>query len=391
MVGYFHQLSRNSPNPSQLGRALIEPAEPAGNDGHDNVNGDLIFHENEQCQDGLGHIYQIIQRLGCGNFGQVYEVILMNPEFGDPRAYAMKVSKSTPLALNQFHYEEQVLTYLKSQFPQESLDHACLLESSFRFRNHEIIILPKFGPSLLDSLEFNGYHGLELKLVQKVLIDILGPLDTLSRLHLIHCDVKPENILLDSHDSQNLRLIDFGSCCVQGDPNFRYVQSRYYRAPEVALELSFDSKADVWSLGCVAAELLLGLPLFPSSSTAHHLYLIDQMLGPFPGHIINQSPRSSEYFSHETAPGTPRRIKSEEEFQQIGISFGDFQPYFYQTRLPDIILSYEIEAEDQDAVNLELRHRNVFIDLLNHMLALDPEERYSAEEALHHPFFSLKL
>ena len=348
----------------------------------------MIFHENEQFEDGQGRIFKVTQRLGSGNFGQVYEVILLNPETGDPRAYAMKVSKSTQISLNQFQYEEQVLSYLRSQLPQESLNHVCLLQSAFRLYNHGIIILPKLGPSLLDCLENNGYHGLELKLVQKALQDILCPLDSLSQLHLIHCDVKPENILLENLDSAHLRLIDFGSCCVQGDPNFRYVQSRYYRAPEVALELNFDSKADVWSLGCVAAELFLGLPIFPSSSTAHHLFLIDRMLGPFPSHLINQSPRSSDYFSHENADHQPRRVKSEEEFQQIGISFGDFQSYFCQTRLSDIILSYDMEAADP---NVERHNRQIFIDLLNHMLALDPEDRCSAEEALHHPFFSLQL
>ena len=81
----------------------------------------------------------------------------------------------------------------------------------------------------------------------------------------MHCDVKPENIVRVRGSTTEFKLIDFGSCIFHGDAQIEYVQSRYYRAPEVVLRLPFDAKVDVWSLGCVAAELMLGLPLLPAA------------------------------------------------------------------------------------------------------------------------------
>jgi dual specificity protein kinase YAK1 len=67
-------------------------------------------------------------------------------------------------------------------------------------------------------------------------------------------------------DVVNLKVIDFGSACFEGFAVFHYIQSRYYRSPEVLLGLPYDSAIDMWSLGCIAAELFLGIPIFPGSS-----------------------------------------------------------------------------------------------------------------------------
>lgn len=87
---------------------------------------------------------------------------------------------------------------------------------------------------------------------------------------IIHCDLKPENILLASTGQGGgslgqLKLIDFGSACFEGRTFFSYIQSRFYRSPEVLLGLSYNGAIDMWSFGCVAAELFLGLPLFPGA------------------------------------------------------------------------------------------------------------------------------
>lgn len=84
---------------------------------------------------------------------------------------------------------------------------------------------------------------------------------------IIHCDLKPENILLTEPGTGGsvgqLKLIDFGSACFEGRTAYSYIQSRFYRSPEVLLGLSYSAAIDMWSFGCVAAELFLGLPLFP--------------------------------------------------------------------------------------------------------------------------------
>jgi dual specificity protein kinase YAK1 len=138
------------------------------------------------------------------------------------------------------------------------------------------------GTSLLDALQQVEYQGLPLAMVQCILAQLLDQVAVICELGLCHCDIKPENVVFVNDRSTDLELIDFGSCCIVGDEKVQYVESRHYRAPEVALELGFDAKADVWSAGCVAAEMFVGLTLFPAISETHLIFLIDEMVGPFP-------------------------------------------------------------------------------------------------------------
>lgn len=77
-------------------------------------------------------------------------------------------------------------------------------------------------------------------------------------LRIIHCDLKPENILIKSYRRCEVKIIDLGSSCFQADNLSLYVQSRSYRAPEVMLGLPYDEKIDLWSVGCILAELFSG-------------------------------------------------------------------------------------------------------------------------------------
>ena len=85
---------------------------------------------------------------------------------------------------------------------------------------------------------------------------------------MIHRDIKPQNILVDT-SSHILKLCDFGSAkqLIKGEANVSYICSRYYRAPELIFGNSnYGPYIDVWSVGCVIAELMLGQPIFPGES-----------------------------------------------------------------------------------------------------------------------------
>lgn len=94
--------------------------------------------------------------------------------------------------------------------------------------------------------------------VQSITIQCLEALNFLHGLGLIHCDLKPENILIKSYSRCEIKVIDLGSSCFETDHLCSYVQSRSYRAPEVILGLPYDKKIDIWSLGCILAELCTG-------------------------------------------------------------------------------------------------------------------------------------
>jgi len=124
---------------------------------------------------------------------------------------------------------------------------------------------------------------------------------SLAHLHaagVCHRDIKPQNLLLDPQ-AHVLKLCDFGSAkqLVRGEPNVSYICSRYYRAPELIFGATdYTPAIDVWSLGCVAAELLLGQPLFPGESGVDQLVEIIKVLGtPTREEIDTMNPNYMEF------------------------------------------------------------------------------------------------
>lgn len=89
-------------------------------------------------------------------------------------------------------------------------------------------------------------------------IQLLQGLLALQQRGIIHCDIKPENVLLKEQNRSGLKLIDFGSACFSANKMYSYIQSRYYRAPEVLLGLPYDRPIDTWSFGCLMVELTTG-------------------------------------------------------------------------------------------------------------------------------------
>ncbi|XP_011065075.1 PREDICTED: glycogen synthase kinase-3 beta-like isoform X1 [Acromyrmex echinatior] len=117
-------------------------------------------------------------------------------------------------------------------------------------------------------------------------------------LGICHRDIKPQNLLLDP-DTGVLKLCDFGSAkhLVKGEPNVSYICSRYYRAPELIFgAIDYTTKIDVWSAGCVLAELLLGQPIFPGDSGVDQLVEIIKVLGtPTRDQIREMNPNYTEF------------------------------------------------------------------------------------------------
>jgi hypothetical protein len=137
---------------------------------------------------------------------------------------------------------------------------------------------------------------------------ILDALCVLREASIIHCDLKPENILLCPGGGGQLKLIDFGSACFQGRTVYTYIQSRFYRSPEVVLGASYSTAIDMWSFGCVAAEMFLGLPLFPGASEHDLLGRILETLGPLPPHLLGAGKHTSKFFRRTQQPGSAAAV-----------------------------------------------------------------------------------
>lgn len=102
--------------------------------------------------------------------------------------------------------------------------------------------------------------------------------------------------------TRKIAVIDFGSSCFAHETVYTYIQSRFYRSPEIILGLPYDHQIDMWSLGCVLAELYIGQPLFPGSSEKQQIASFAATLGNPPLPLLQKATRSGLYFNHGGEP-----------------------------------------------------------------------------------------
>ncbi|KAK7600799.1 hypothetical protein V9T40_008240 [Parthenolecanium corni] len=137
-----------------------------------------------------------------------------------------------------------------------------------------------------------------ISFIKVYMYQLFRSLAYIHHLGICHRDIKPQNLLLDP-ESGILKLCDFGSAkhLVKGEPNVSYICSRYYRAPELIFgAIDYTTKIDVWSAGCVLAELLLGQPIFPGDSGVDQLVEIIKVLGtPTREQIREMNPNYTEF------------------------------------------------------------------------------------------------
>ena len=102
---------------------------------------------------------------------------------------------------------------------------------------------------------------------------------------MVHRDLKPSNILIN--ENCDLKICDFGLARIQDPQMTGYVSTRYYRAPEIMLTWQkYDVEVDIWSAGCIFAEMLEGKPLFPGKDHVNQFSIITELLGTPPDDVI---------------------------------------------------------------------------------------------------------
>ncbi|RLO12466.1 hypothetical protein DYB28_012413, partial [Aphanomyces astaci] len=190
--------------------------------------------------------------------------------------------------------------------------------------------------------------------LRKIAVECLEALQFLHALGIVHCDLKPENILMHNFETCQVKLIDFGSASFVSDELTYYIQSRAYRAPEVILGLRYDDRIDLWSLGCILAELYTGQVLFEHNSIVALLSSMMGLLGPLPPAMVAVSPQVDKYFN--------KALYLTDEDGRVVVPL--------QTSLWRVL-----DCEDA-----------AFVSFLQTLLHLDPARRVSAAAALNHPW-----
>ena len=153
--------------------------------------------------------------------------------------------------------------------------------------------------NLYQFLKLNKFQGLSLTLIKRFAVQILQSLVLLQKNNIIHCDLKPENILLKQSNRSAVKVIDFGSSCYTDKKIYTYIQSRFYRAPEIILGVNYSLSIDIWSFACILVELLTGQPLFPGENETQQLLCIMEYLGPPPQEMLARATRKKVFFDSE--------------------------------------------------------------------------------------------
>ena len=224
------------------------------NNGSNNNGFDEKYYYKINKDDHLAYRYQILETLGKGAFSNVVKVY----DFKDYNEKAIKIVKNESKFHSQVLNEIKILNIL-TQNPNEFL---LTMTEEFTFRNHRCLVFDVLSMNLYELLKKNNHQGLDKPIVKNYAKQLCDGLAHLHSLKIIHCDLKPENILVTNSNSDKLVIIDFGSSTFENDTIYTYIQTRWYRAPEVILKYSqINCKIDMWSMGCIFYELLTGQAL----------------------------------------------------------------------------------------------------------------------------------
>merc|ERR1712072_1107188 len=236
--------------------------------------------------------------LGSAAFSRAVQCL----DLGTNKMVCMKIIKNDKDFFDQSMDEIKLLKYININGDVDK--HRVLrLYDHFYHKEHLIIVAELLRDNLYEFSKYNRESGDEpyftLGRLQKIAYQILQALQYIHNLRLIHCDLKPENILIKSYSRCEIKVIDFGSSCFVDDHLTSYVQSRCYRAPEVILGLTYDQKIDLWSLGCILAELWTGYVLFQNDSVQSLLARIIGIIGDFPYHLMTRGKYVPQYFTQD--------------------------------------------------------------------------------------------
>ncbi|XP_010264630.1 PREDICTED: serine/threonine-protein kinase ppk15-like isoform X2 [Nelumbo nucifera] len=322
------------------------------------------FEENKDLPIVLNTIiagrYYLTEYLGSAAFSKVVQAYDLHTGMN----ICLKIIKNDKDFFDQSLDEIKLLKFVNKHDPIDE-HHILRLYDYFYHQEHLFIVCELLQANLYEFQKFNQDSGGEpyftLHRIQIITRQCLEALEYLHHLGIIHCDLKPENILIKSYSRCEIKIIDLGSSCFLTDNLCLYVQSRSYRAPEVILGLPYDQKIDIWSLGCVLAELCSGDVLFPNDALVMLLARMIEMLGPIDMEMLERGQETHKYFTEE------------------------YDLYYINEETNQ--LEYIIPEQSSLEHHLQVSDAG-FVEFIRDLLEINPEKRLSAKDALQHPWLS---
>uniref|UniRef100_A0A914H0I9 non-specific serine/threonine protein kinase n=1 Tax=Globodera rostochiensis TaxID=31243 RepID=A0A914H0I9_GLORO len=350
------------------------------------TEGEYQLIKNEVLSSSYGNQYEVLEFLGKGTFGQVVKAW----KKGTNEIVAIKILKKHPSYARQGQIEVSILSRLSNENAEEF--NFVRAYECFQHKSHTCLVFEMLEQNLYDFLKQNKFTPLPLSSIRPIVQQVLTALLKLKQLELIHADLKPENIMLVDPVNQPFRVkvIDFGSASHRSKAvTNTYLQSRYYRAPEIILGLPFREAIDMWSLGCVIAELFLGWPLYPGSSEYDQIRFIVQTQGLPPQQMLAEAAKTHRFFKMIKDMASYWRLKSMEEYE-LEMSTKSKETRRYVFNCLDDIAQVHIPTDLDDIDRMcERCDRQEFVDILKQMLSMDQDRRLTPAGGLQHKFVKM--
>jgi dual specificity protein kinase YAK1 len=397
-------------------RMLTKPVEPAEKGGCVNIEGAYLCRVGDELISPEGHIYSMLENLGSGTFGQVIECTVQCPtgtremevELGK---VALKIVKNKRDYQKAARDEIAILEHLQKKLSREARSGFVHLAAGFVHRGHTCLAFELLNMNLLEVLRNNRFRGLNSQVVAMMTKQLLEALSQLKRASVMHCDLKPENVALADLTSGRVKILDFGLACLEGETRSFYVQSRFYRAPEVIIGVPYDSAIDMWSLGTLIAELHNGTPVFPGAHSYDQLRRIIACLSR-PSNAVLKAGRYTKRFFHIRSAAVCDSGASTECSDSNGLIMSKTQPppeqYHLKTcyefeeaenkkpkagrkelrtfeSIEEIVVRNGLRSTLSDEVrDAELERRRLLKEFLTGALVVEASDRWTPDRALQH-------
>ncbi|XP_006759277.1 PREDICTED: homeodomain-interacting protein kinase 4 [Myotis davidii] len=340
--------------------------------------------------------YDIIEVLGKGTFGEVAK----GWRRSTGEMVAIKILKNDAYRNRIIKNELKLLRCMRGLDPEEA--HVIRFLEFFHDALKFYLVFELLEQNLFEFQKENNFAPLPARHIRTVTLQVLRALARLKELAIIHADLKPENIMLvdQTRCPFRVKVIDFGSASIFSEVRYvkePYIQSRFYRAPEILLGLPFCEKVDVWSLGCVMAELHLGWPLYPGNNEYDQVRYICETQGLPKPHLLHAARKAHHFFKRNLHPDAtnPWQLKSSADYL-AETKVRPLERRKYMLKSLDQIETVNgsgaagrLTFQDREAL-AEHADLKSMVELIKRMLTWESHERISPSAALRHPFVSMQ-
>ncbi|CAL5978408.1 Kinase [Hexamita inflata] len=353
--------------------------------------GYFIAYEN-QLVTGYATEYTIKKALGQGSFGRVMLVEYRDGSNSQQYA-ALKICRAQPYFIDAMKQEIIIFKMITASYPQMT---ANFLEE-FQVKEHLCYSMELFDLTLYQALKQTQGLGFDLNQIKVIARQFGKWLVEMQKLKIVHTDMKPENMVLNKTDISDIKLIDFGSGVLMDQPSRpTYIQSRFYRAPEITLGLRYDYKIDCWSIGALLFELHTCYTCFPARSSPMLMKMFVSLMGLPPRELIMNDEgvlraKVEKYF----AKATPEYWNDHaEKLKAVGLSQDSYiylseevldvedRQQCFKRQLRDLMVNKQWEGTSGHTQE----DYNNFFELINNLITWRTEDRWCGQQILQSAF-----